>query len=118
MTPIATTSEHQPSLISGMGGQLQRAVGYFCGRLRCMWVRSGCAITMMAKQALDRAVSDGAHHGAYLFSHSLAPDLLRPGASFAEIGPLLRHSSIDCTRIRPSSISRSCANRAWPEGPQ
>lgn len=37
--------------------------------------RSGCAITMMAKQALDLAVSDGAHHGAHLFSHSLAQDV-------------------------------------------
>ncbi|WP_234895803.1 hypothetical protein [Sinorhizobium medicae] len=80
--------------------------------------RSGCDITMMEEQALERVVSDGAHHGAHLFSHSLAPDLLRSGASFAEIDPLLCHSSIECTRIRPSSISRSCANRAWPEGPQ
>lgn len=61
---------------------------------------SGCAITMIAKQALERAGVDGyAHHGAHLFRHSLATDLLRPGASFAEIGQLLRHRSIDSTRI-------------------
>jgi site-specific recombinase XerD len=61
---------------------------------------SGCAITMIAKQALQRAGIDGyAHHGAHLFRHSLATDLLRSGASFAEIGQLLRHQSIDSTRI-------------------
>ncbi|MGG7582261.1 site-specific integrase [Rhizobium sp. Nf11,1] len=61
---------------------------------------SGCAITMIAKHALERAGIDGyAHHGAHLFRHSLATDLLRSGASFAEIGQLLRHRSIDSTRI-------------------
>lgn len=61
---------------------------------------SGCAITMIAKEALVRAGIDGyAHHGAHLFRHSLATDLLRSGASFAEIGQLLRHRSIDSTRI-------------------
>ncbi|MER9484276.1 tyrosine-type recombinase/integrase [Mesorhizobium sp. M0494] len=61
---------------------------------------SGCAITMIAKEALERAGIHGyAHHGAHLFRHSLATDLLRSGASFAEIGQLLRHRSIDSTRI-------------------
>lgn len=61
---------------------------------------SGCAITMIAKQALEKAGIHGyAHHGAHLFRHSLATDLLRSGASFAEIGQLLRHQSTDSTRI-------------------
>ena len=76
---------------------------------RCLFLRmlaphvgfaSGCAITMIAKQALARAGIHGyAHHGAHLFRHSLATDLLRSGASFAEIGQLLRHQSTDSTRI-------------------
>nr|WP_292015868.1 tyrosine-type recombinase/integrase [Mesorhizobium sp.] len=54
----------------------------------------------LAKEALERAGIHGyAHHGAHLFRHSLATDLLRSGASFAEIGQLLRHRSIDSTRI-------------------
>jgi site-specific recombinase XerD len=53
-----------------------------------------------AKQALERAGIHGyAHHGAHLFRHSLATNLLRSGASFAEIGQLLRHQSTDSTRI-------------------
>ncbi|MET4690744.1 tyrosine-type recombinase/integrase [Sinorhizobium fredii] len=51
---------------------------------------------MIAKQALERAGFDGyTHHDAHLFRHSLATDLLRSGASFAEIGQLPRHRSID-----------------------
>lgn len=82
---------------------------------------SGCAITMIAKQALDRAGIHGyAHRGAHLFRHSLATDLLRSGATFLEIGQLLRHESIDSTRIyakvdidalRPLSLP-------WPGGVQ
>jgi site-specific recombinase XerD len=61
---------------------------------------SGCAITMIAKQALDRAGIHGyAHRGAHLFRHSLATDLLRSGASLSEIGQLLGHESMDSTRI-------------------
>jgi site-specific recombinase XerD len=61
---------------------------------------SGSAVTLIAKLALERAGIHGyAHHGAHLFRHSLATDLLRSGASFAEIGQLLRHRSIDSTRI-------------------
>lgn len=46
---------------------------------------SGCAITMIAKQALERAGIHGyAHHGAHLFRHSLATDLLRGPADARE----------------------------------
>ncbi|WP_028734624.1 site-specific integrase [Rhizobium leguminosarum] len=82
---------------------------------------SGCAITMIAKQALERAGIDGyAHHGAHLFRHSLATDLLRSGASFAEIGQLLRHRSIDSTRIYAKLDIEKLRelSLAWPGGVQ
>jgi site-specific recombinase XerD len=61
---------------------------------------SGCAITMIAKTALERAGVRGyAHHGAHIFRHSLATELLRSGATLSEIGQLLRHESHDATRI-------------------
>jgi site-specific recombinase XerD len=61
---------------------------------------SGSAITMIAKAALERAGIDGcAHHGAHVFRHSLATELLRSGATLSEIGQLLRHESHDTTRI-------------------
>jgi site-specific recombinase XerD len=61
---------------------------------------SGCAITMIAKVALERAGIRGyAHQGAHIFRHSLATELLRSGATLSEIGQLLRHESHDTTRI-------------------
>jgi hypothetical protein len=61
---------------------------------------SGCAITMIAKAALEHAGVHGyAHHGAHIFRHSLATELLRSGATLSEIGQLLRHESHDTTRI-------------------
>lgn len=61
---------------------------------------SGCAITMIAKTALERAGIHGyAHQGAHIFRHSLATELLRSGATLSEIGQLLRYESHDTTRI-------------------
>jgi site-specific recombinase XerD len=48
-------------------------------------------------------------HGAHLLRHSLATDLLRRGASMADIGDVLRHqqpqtteiyAKVDLTRLR------------------
>ena len=87
----------------------------------CVGFASGCAITMIAKAALDRAGIHGcAHRGAHLFRHSLATELLRSGATLSQIGQLLRHESHDTTRIyvkvdlealRPLSLP-------WPGGAQ
>jgi site-specific recombinase XerD len=61
---------------------------------------SGSAITMIAKAAFERAGIDGcAHHGAHVFRHSLATELLSCGATLTEIGQVLRHESHDTTRI-------------------
>jgi integrase len=61
---------------------------------------SGTTITWIAKTALDRAGVQGcAHRGAHIFRHSLATELLRSGATLAEIGQLLQHEGHDTTRI-------------------
>lgn len=82
---------------------------------------SGCAITMIAKQALDRAGIHGhAHRGAHLFRHSLATALLRSGATFSQIGQLLRHESTDSTRIY-AKVDIDALRRLslpWPGGAQ
>ncbi len=82
---------------------------------------SGCAITMIAKQALDRAGIHGhAHRGAHLFRHSLATALLRSGATFSQIGQLLRHESIDSTRTY-AKVDIDALRRLslpWPGGVQ
>jgi site-specific recombinase XerD len=82
---------------------------------------SGCAITMIAKTALERAGIRGyARHGAHLFRHSLATELLRSGATLSQIGQLLRHESHDTTRIYAKvdieALRPLCL--PWPGGSQ
>jgi site-specific recombinase XerD len=82
---------------------------------------SGCAITMIAKAALDRAGIRGyAHQGAHLFRHSLATELLRSGATLSQIGQLLRHESHDTTRIyaKVDVEALRTLSLPWPGGVQ
>ena len=82
---------------------------------------SGCAITMIAKTALDRAGIRGyAHQGAHIFRHSLATELLRSGATLSEIGQLLRHESHDTTRIyaKVDVDALRTLSLPWPGGGQ
>jgi integrase len=82
---------------------------------------SGCAITMIAKTALDRAGIEGyAHRGAHIFRHSLATELLRSGATLSEIGQLLRHKSHDTTRIyaKVDIDTLRTLGLPWPGGVQ
>lgn len=82
---------------------------------------SGCAITMIAKTALERAGIRGyAHQGAHIFRHSLATELLRSGATLSEIGQLLRHESHDTTRIyaKVDIDALRTMSLPWPGGLQ
>lgn len=82
---------------------------------------SSCAITMIAKTALERTGIRGvAHQGAHLFRHSLATELLRSGASLSEIGQLLRHKSHDTTRIyaKVDINALQTLSLPWPGGAQ
>lgn len=82
---------------------------------------SGCAITMIAKAALDRVGIEGcAHRGAHIFRHSLATELLRSGATLSEIGQLLRHENHDTTRIYDEGRFDALRTLSlpWPGGVQ
>ncbi|MBK7515045.1 MAG: tyrosine-type recombinase/integrase [Betaproteobacteria bacterium] len=56
-------------------------------------------IGSIVKYALARAGVDAPHRGSHQFRHALAVRLLRGGASFAEIGEVLRHRSPQTTSI-------------------
>jgi len=82
---------------------------------------SGCAISMIAKTALDRVgIEDCAHRGAHIFRHSLATELLRSGATLSEIGQLLRHQSHDTTRTyaKVDVEALRTLSLPWPGGAQ
>lgn len=81
---------------------------------------SSVAICCIVRRALERAGLNPAHKGAHLLRHSLATQMLRQGASLAEIGELLRHRSqqttmiyakVDLDLLRPLALP-------WPGGAQ
>jgi len=60
---------------------------------------SSSAVTTIVSRALRRAGLSPALRGAYLLRHSLATAMVRRGASFAEVGQVLRHRWPDTTGI-------------------
>jgi len=60
---------------------------------------SSVAICCVVRRALDRAGLNPALKGAHLLRHSLATQMLRQGASLAEIGGVLRHRNLQTTTI-------------------
>ena len=65
--------------------------------IRCLAPYRGLApsstVSVIVRQALERASLRPAKLGGHLLRHSLASQLLRDGASLTEIGQLLRHRS-------------------------
>lgn len=58
------------------------------------------AVCEVARQALRRAgLKPSGRAGAHIFRHSLATQMLRRGASLAEISQVLRHRSINSTQL-------------------
>ena len=64
-----------------------------------MGFSSSNSVSAVASRALARAGIESPRKGAHLFRHTLATEMLRQGASLAEIGQLLRHQHPDTTRI-------------------
>ena len=87
----------------------------------CTAFTSATPVSLVARRALQRAGIQGvANHHAHVFRHSLATGMIRSGASLTEIGQVLRHQSMDTTRIYAKvdvSALRSLSF-AWPEGGQ
>ncbi|MCI0420735.1 MAG: tyrosine-type recombinase/integrase, partial [Acidobacteria bacterium] len=52
-----------------------------------------CAVGLIVKYALARAGVQSHSKGAHQFRHTLASEMLRSGASLAEIGEVLRHKN-------------------------
>lgn len=75
-------------------------------------------VSTLVRVAITRAGVNAPMHGAHLLRHSLATDLLRRGASMADIGDVLRHqhpqtteiyAKVDLTRLRLLA-------QPWPSG--
>ena len=57
------------------------------------------AVGSIVRRAIERAGVSPPTHGAHQFRHALATEMLRGGASLAEIGGVLGHQSLETTRI-------------------
>jgi len=79
---------------------------------------SSVAIRDIVDNALSRANIQSHRRGAHLFRHSLASNMLQDGASFIEIGELLRHRCQTTTEIYAKVDIQALHSLAqsWPGG--
>jgi site-specific recombinase XerD len=76
------------------------------------------SVSTLVRVALTRAGVNAPMHGAHLLRHSLATDLLRRGASMADIGDVLRHQHLQTTEIYAKvDLTRlRLLAQPWPSG--
>lgn len=76
------------------------------------------AVSAIVRRALDQAKLSPACKGAHLLRHSLATQLLRNGASLAEIGELLRHRDLNTTQVyaKVDETALRALALPWPVG--
>ena len=79
---------------------------------------SQCAIGSIIRHALQRAGIQAPTPGAHQFRHALATQMLRHGASLAEIGEVLRHRNLQTTTIYAKVDLTALRTLAlpWPGG--
>ena len=76
------------------------------------------AIASLVRHNLVRAGIQAPTYGAHQFRHALATEMLRHGASLAEIGEVLRHRSPETTKIytKVDLDSLRALTLPWPGG--
>jgi len=72
---------------------------FICARAPRRGFTSSVAVCTIVRRALARAGLHPPSKGAHLLRHTLASEMLRRGASLAEIGEILRHRHPDTTAI-------------------
>jgi len=72
---------------------------FICAKAPRRGFEGPSTVCTIVRRAIARAGLRTPSRGAHLLRHSLATDLLRRGASLAEIGELLRHRSPDTTLL-------------------
>jgi len=73
-------------------------------------------VSTIVRRALERAGLEPARKGAHLLRHSLATNMLAHGATFAEIGELLRHQQTSTTEIyaKVDIVGLRALAQPWP----
>ncbi|HEX5073835.1 MAG TPA: site-specific integrase [Gemmatimonadaceae bacterium] len=90
---------------------------FLCMRAPRRSFRGPGAVTTIVRRALARADLHPAVRGAHLLRHSLATQMLRHGASFVEIGAVLRHRAAGATEIyaKVDLESLRLVVQPWPD---
>jgi site-specific recombinase XerD len=91
---------------------------FICAKAPRRGFSSSVAVCTIVRRALARAGLHPPSTGAHLLRHSLATEMLRRGASLAEIGEILRHRHPDTTAIYAKVDLRALRALAppWPGG--
>lgn len=91
---------------------------FICAKAPRRGFTSSVAVCTIVRRALVRAELHPPSTGAHLFRHSLATEMLRRGASLAEIGEILRHRHPDTTAIYAKVNFKALRAVAppWPGG--
>jgi len=91
---------------------------FICAKAPRRGFTSSVAVCTIVRRALARAGLHPPSTGAHLLRHSLATEMLRRGASLAEIGEILRHRHPDTTAIYAKVDLRALRAVAppWPGG--
>lgn len=76
------------------------------------------AVSSLVARALKTRGVESPHRGAHLFRHTLATEMLRQGASLADIAHLLRHQSFDTTTLytKVDVVALRTLAQPWPGG--
>jgi site-specific recombinase XerD len=90
---------------------------FLCMRAPRRRFRGPGAVTTIVRRALTRADLHPPVRGAHLLRHSLATQMLRHGASFVEIGAVLRHRAAGTTEIyaKVDLESLRLVVQPWPD---
>jgi len=81
-------------------------------------IGNSSTISSIVRRAIIHTGINSHHKGAHLFRHTLATQMLRQGASLAEIGELLRHQSPKTTLIyaKVDITALKILAQPWPGG--
>src|SRR5215475_6478202 len=102
-----------------MAGPVLPAVGCFLrARAPIRWFLSQCAVGTITFAMRSCAGIEAPTTGCHQFRHALATQMLRQGASLAEIGGLLGHRNPETTKIYTKVDLEALRTLAmpWPGG--
>lgn len=91
---------------------------FLCSRAPFHPLSDSTTVSTIVRRALMRADIHAPTNGTHQFRHGLATQMLRHGASLAEIGDVLGHRSVEATKIytKVDIVALRALALPWPRG--